>query len=209
MHKTLNNIPAVVLIAVVKRRLGELACRKGGNGTVDVFADGIGVEFFIGRIDSKPFRKNICLLLAVEIFLNNRTGLLKIRYAAVTVRKIKTAGYRVALATNPLFPSFATESRIRWAGLQPEDFELYTTYENSRFCKPNPAYYQAVVDALGVKPNECLMVGNDASDDVAAEELGMRVFLLTDCLINQKGADLSGYPQGGFADLLRYLKIDG
>lgn len=128
--------------------------------------------------------------------------------AAIAVQKIKAAGYRVALATNPIFPSFATESRIRWAGLQPEDFELYTTYENSRFCKPNPAYYQAVVDALGVNPNECLMVGNDAIEDVAAEKLGMQVFILTDCLLNKKNVDISGYPQGGFADLLRYLKID-
>lgn len=45
------------------------------------------------------------------------------------------------LATNPIFPKVATESRIRWAGLQPEDFELYTTYEKTCHCKPNPAYY--------------------------------------------------------------------
>lgn len=128
--------------------------------------------------------------------------------AADAVRKIKEKGFRVALATNPLFPAFATESRIRWAGLTPEDFEAYTTYENSRFCKPNPAYYQEVVDRLGVDPKECLMVGNDGVEDVAAEKLGMKVFLLTDCLINKKGVDLSGYPQGGFAELLRYLEIE-
>ena len=42
------------------------------------------------------------------------------------------------LATNPLFPAIATQSRIRWAGLDPKDFELITTYENASFCKPNP-----------------------------------------------------------------------
>jgi len=31
-------------------------------------------------------------------------------------------GFRVALATNPIFPAIATEKRIRWAGLTPEDF---------------------------------------------------------------------------------------
>ncbi len=128
--------------------------------------------------------------------------------AAVTVRKIKEKGMRVALATNPLFPSFATESRIRWAGLTPDEFELYTTYENAHFSKPNPAYYQEVLEKLGVDAKDCLMVGNDAIEDVAAEKLGMKVFLLTDCLINKKGADLSAYPQGGFADLLRYLEIE-
>ena len=42
-------------------------------------------------------------------------------------------GLRVALATNPIFPEAAIKSRIRWAGLEPEDFELYTTYENIGF----------------------------------------------------------------------------
>lgn len=49
--------------------------------------------------------------------------------SAETVHKLKECGYRVALATNPIFPHMATENRIRWAGLVPEDFEIYTTYE--------------------------------------------------------------------------------
>lgn len=34
-----------------------------------------------------------------------------------TVHKLKECGYRVALATNPIFPHMATENRIRWAAL--------------------------------------------------------------------------------------------
>ena len=60
--------------------------------------------------------------------------------AAETVRKAKQLGYRVVLATNPIFPKTATESRIRWAGLEPSDFEFITTYENTGYCKPNPDY---------------------------------------------------------------------
>ena len=48
--------------------------------------------------------------------------------AAEAVRRIQAMGLRTVLATNPLFPSVATESRIRWVGLEPADFELYTTY---------------------------------------------------------------------------------
>ena len=125
--------------------------------------------------------------------------------SAETVAAIKARGLRVALATNPIFPAVATESRIRWAGLQPCDFELYTTYENSCHCKPNPAYFQDVAAALRVLPTECLMVGNDATEDLAAEALGMKVFLLTDCLINKDGRDITPYPQGSFDDLLRYI----
>ena len=124
--------------------------------------------------------------------------------AAQTVAALKARGLRVALATNPIFPAVATRERIRWTGLSHEDFELYTAYENCSHCKPNPAYYQEVLDALGVRGEECLMVGNDAGEDMAAAKLGMKVFLLTDSLID-RGLDISGYPQGSFDELLAYI----
>lgn len=118
----------------------------------------------------------------------------------------KSCGLRVALATNPIFPAMATERRIAWAGLTPSDFELVTTYENSRHCKPNPDYYRDVMQTLGVKPEECLMVGNDVGEDMIAETLGARVFLLTDNLINSKNVDISVYPNGSYADLIDFIK---
>ncbi len=123
----------------------------------------------------------------------------------VLIDRLRGAGVKVALATNPLFPAVATESRIRWAGLEPSDFELVTTYENIGLCKPNPEYYLEVARRMGVKPQECLMVGNDVSDDMVAEELGMKVFLLADCLINKDGVDISRYPQGSFDALNDYI----
>lgn len=127
--------------------------------------------------------------------------------AADLVRALKERGYRLVLATNPLFPAIATESRIRWAGLEPADFERYTTYENSRYCKPNPNYYAELLKELGCAPEETLMVGNDVDEDMVAESLGMKVFLLTDCLINRAGRELEHYPRGGFGELRRYLEI--
>ena len=126
--------------------------------------------------------------------------------AAQTVRKLKEMGYRVALATTPMFPSIATESRIRWAGMEPEDFEIFTTYENYHFCKPNLGYYKEVIEKLGLKAEECLMVGNDVGEDMVTEELGMKVFLMPADLINKVGKDISQYPQGDFTALLEYIK---
>lgn len=120
--------------------------------------------------------------------------------------KLKEKGYRVVLATNPLFPSIATESRIRWAGLEPEDFELFTTYENYHFCKPNPNYYLEIIEKLGVAPEECMMVGNDVSEDMMTKDMGMQVFLLTGSLINKENKDISEYPNGSFDDLLTYIE---
>ena len=119
----------------------------------------------------------------------------------------KSRGWKTVLATNPLFPKTATRSRIAWAGLEESDFLFYTTYENIGFCKPNPAYYREVARRAGSAPENCLMVGNDADEDLVAEELGMQVFLLTDHLLNKSGRDFSRYPQGDFNHLLAYLAV--
>lgn len=126
--------------------------------------------------------------------------------AAQVVRFCRERGRKTVLATNPIFPPVATVKRMAWAGLSPQDFELFTTYADSCYCKPNPQYYVAILNALGVSPEECIMVGNDVGEDMIARTLGMQVFLLTDCLINPKGEDISVYPHGGFEELLAFLK---
>lgn len=119
---------------------------------------------------------------------------------------LRAKGYTLALATNPVFPRIATQKRMSWAGLDKSQFALVTTYENSRYCKPNPAYYLDIVKELGMQPTECLMVGNDVREDMIAESLGMKVFLLTDCLINRDGKDISVYPNGNFDDLIAFVQ---
>lgn len=119
---------------------------------------------------------------------------------------VKSKGLRVVLATNPLFPAVATQARMSWVNLSPADFIYYTTYENSHYCKPNPKYYLEILEQTGLKAEECLMVGNDVSDDMITETLGMQVFLLTDCLENSKQLDTGRYPQGGFEELKKYIE---
>ena len=114
-------------------------------------------------------------------------------------------GLRTVLATNSLFPAFATESRIRWAGLEPQDFETFTSYENSRACKPNPLYYRELLNRLNLRAEECVMVGNDVDEDMIAETLGMGAFLLTDCLINRQSREIV-WPHGGFDALMDFLR---
>jgi FMN phosphatase YigB (HAD superfamily) len=126
--------------------------------------------------------------------------------AKAVVELVKARGKKAVLATQPVFPSCATESRMNWAGLSTCDFELYTTFENSRYSKPNPAYYIDIAEKIGVSPEECLMVGNDVSDDMSAAKAGMRVFLLTDNLINKRGDDVSAYKRGSFSELIEYIK---
>lgn len=128
------------------------------------------------------------------------------KQAGKIIKLLKSKGFRLVLASNPVFPKVAQESRMRWAGLDVEDFDYITCYENSSYCKPNPAYYTAIAQTLGVAPEECLMVGNDVDEDMVAESTGMKVFLLTNCLINRSRKNISVYPKGNFEQLLTYLE---
>lgn len=121
------------------------------------------------------------------------------------IDRLKTKGYRVILATNPVFPPIATHSRIAWAGLEVNDFELITTYDNSSFCKPNIGYYKEILNKLELTPSQCIMVGNDIGDDMVSKSLGLDVFLVTDCLINTHGEDANQYRKGTLSDLYEII----
>ena len=124
---------------------------------------------------------------------------------APAIKELKSRGYRLAVATNPLFPAIALKERLKWAGVDINDFEFITTYEDYHSCKPSPNYYKEVAKNLNLSPSEIMMVGNDTSDDMSAVGAGMKVFLLTDCLINRKGVDISSYKNGDFEALRKEL----
>lgn len=126
--------------------------------------------------------------------------------AAKIIKKLKAEGKTVILATNPLFPDVATRSRIKWAGIDPDDFALITTFENTRYCKPKLNYYNDILSKFNLTPDECIMVGNDVSDDMVVRKLRMKCFLLTDCLINSDSISLSLFNYGGFEKLERFLE---
>mgnify|MGYP002854717932 FL=1 len=125
--------------------------------------------------------------------------------AAKTIKAAREMGFDQYLATNPIFPRTATLRRISWAGLSAEDFKYISVYENSTFCKPNPMYFSEFLEKNGLCAQECLMVGNDMDEDTPAADLGMKVFILTDCLINKSGRDISAFPNGSFDALMEYI----
>lgn len=122
------------------------------------------------------------------------------------IEKARELGFRVILATNPIFPRTAVESRLAWAGLKPEDFDFITSYENSSFCKPDPRYFLQTARAAGVNPDEVLMIGNDLNEDYGAIKAGMPLYILTDCLIESETNSLDDLPHGSVKDLEVYLE---
>ncbi len=125
--------------------------------------------------------------------------------AKKTVDFLKSLGLKLIVATNPLFPRIAQEKRLNWAGLDLNDFDYITSYENSSFCKPNPMYFKEILEKTGLNPNECIMVGNHTTEDTSAVNAGIKTFLITDCLINENNTDISKYPSGTWEDLQEFL----
>ena len=126
--------------------------------------------------------------------------------AVEAVRLAREKADTVVLATNPLFPMPGQVTRMGFVGLKPEDFDHVTSYENSRFCKPNPEYYLQLCRDFNLDPAQCLMIGNDEREDVyAASRAGMQGYLVTDGLIPCAEHPWAG-PRGTFAELIEYLK---
>jgi len=101
------------------------------------------------------------------------------------VKTLKEKGYEVVVATNPMFPRQAIHDRIKWAGFEPEEFAYITSFEDNHYCKPQLHYYEELLEVLGRKPEECLMVGNNVQEDMIAGKLGLKTWLVTDCIINR------------------------
>jgi FMN phosphatase YigB (HAD superfamily) len=113
----------------------------------------------------------------------------------------------LVLATNPVFPMEAIRHRMHWAGLKDDLFCLVTAYENMHFCKPHREYYLEIASYLEIPPEECLMVGNDADDDIiAAARAGMKTYLVEDCLVNKSGREPRPDFRGYLSDLKTFLR---
>jgi FMN phosphatase YigB (HAD superfamily) len=113
-------------------------------------------------------------------------------------------GYRIAIATDPLFPRKATYQRLRWAGFESDRFELVSTYEHFHFTKTHPAYYAEVLGRLGWPEGPILMVGNDVERDLLpAHRLGLKTFLVEGAAAFSPGFEAG---HGTLADVRPWLE---
>ncbi len=95
------------------------------------------------------------------------------------VKQALERGYRLAIATNPLFPATAIQQRLAWADLDVKDypFQAVTSYEKYHFTKNEPAYYAELMGYLGWPDGPVLMVGDDLGRDIIpASRLGFGTY---------------------------------
>lgn len=96
------------------------------------------------------------------------------------LRAIHENGLKLIAASNPLWPLSVQTIRLAWAGVETLPYSFITHIENSSFCKPQPEFYLEVCDKIKLKPEQCLMVGNDPLNDMIAGKTGMKTYLTSD-----------------------------
>ena len=91
----------------------------------------------------------------------------------------------VVLSTNPIFPKTGTMTRMSYIGLNEEDFDYVTYYENSSYCKPNPMYFKKLLNKFNLKPEEVIVFGNNTYEDGECAKLcGIECFVVGNYVIN-------------------------
>lgn len=114
-------------------------------------------------------------------------------------------GYRLAITTDPLLPRKATHQRLRWAGFDPAQFEVISSYEHFHFSKTHPAYYAEMLGRMGWHDGPVLMVGNDLERDILpARRLGLATYLVETESASSPGPEAEA--GGKLADLRPWLE---
>ncbi|HRY37481.1 MAG TPA: HAD family hydrolase [Smithellaceae bacterium] len=119
-------------------------------------------------------------------------------------------GYRLVLATNPVFPRKTVLYRMEWAGLMPDDFLFITSSEDMNRCKPSVEFYDRLLTRLDLKPERCLMIGNNPADDLPAHDIGIRTFLvetpLSKKIVRKSITDQRLDARGTYPDLMNWMR---
>ncbi len=124
--------------------------------------------------------------------------------ARSVMSKVFEQGYDVVIATTPIIPLTAIKQRLDWAGVGDFNYAFITTIENMHANKPHEKYYAQIFNTLKVKPNNCLMVG-DENKDMLAKEYGCLTYLVPSTNTNLEPTTPKPTFRGELKDLVYIL----
>ena len=109
-----------LLVKGIWGAIGQMVLNDGSKTNEEVFWDVYcNIMGHSDRRDEKSF---------VEFYTNEFQQVASVtkpdKRANEVIQLVKSKGMRPIIATNPLFPKVSTESRVRWAGLDKDDFEM-------------------------------------------------------------------------------------
>ena len=117
--------------------------------------------------------------------------------------------YQIVVATNPLFPQTAMQSRLSWAGFSQDNFpfNFVTSYEIMHFSKPNPAYYAEILGRLGWPRGPVCMVGNSLKEDILPPfSLGIPGFWVAGNIEKLDETQKEYIPLGSLTEVIPWLE---
>ena len=193
-----ERFPGVDLLASILASTKAMQQDHGGRTNRDVFAEDLEKRCGLVLRDAWPIFEEFYL----EVFPSLRAEAGPAEGAREVVELALSSGFRVAVATQPIFPRIAIEQRLDWAGLGDLPFDTVTTYETMEACKPSPHYFEQTAALIGCSPRRCLMVGDDPDLDMPARAAGMRTFY------TGRGP-CRGDASGGLRDLATLLRAEG
>ena len=167
-----ERFPGMDLLAAILASTRAMQGEHGGRTNHDVFAEDLEARCGVVLDEAWPVFEEFYL----HVFPSLRAGAGPAPGAREVVESAMSSGFRVAVATQPIFPRIAIEQRLDWAGLGDLPFDAVTTYETMEACKPRAHYFEQTSAMIGCDPRECLMVGDDPDLDMPARAIGMRTF---------------------------------
>ena len=91
-----------------------------------------------------------------------------------TVKALKAGGIKTAILTT--IPTWRFKHLLDAGSVE---IDYICTAKEAKAVKPNPRIYRTVLETLGVKPNEALMVGDESRTDVIPpKKIGMKAVML-------------------------------
>ena len=82
--------------------------------------------------------------------------------------------------------SFSSAFVKRFSGLE-EDFNYITAYENSSFSKPNPKYFEEILNKFDLNADEVILFGNNTLEDAyCASKVGIKTYLIDGFIIDKQ-----------------------
>ncbi|MFW5691942.1 MAG: HAD-IA family hydrolase [Chloroflexota bacterium] len=97
------------------------------------------------------------------------------------IETLQERGYRVVIASNPIYPVEAVLLRLKWAGLPhaANAYDFVSSADNMHFIKPNAAFFAEIIARVGIEPDETVIIGDRYEHDIrAASMIGIHGFLL-------------------------------
>lgn len=129
-------------------------------------------------------------------------------YAKEIIDFCKKNVENVILSTNPFFPRAGQLTRISFLDLKESDFTYITDYSNSSFCKPNPLYFQSILNKYNLKSDECILFGNnDFEDGFCASSIGIKTYLVKGYIIYDKRSTQS-YNEIEMSDVIKTIEYE-